>query len=119
MIQPIELRQEFPVKLSNAAISTTTKLWEILVASHLGNLDRVKELTGECYELIFGQYNYTPPIHFAVREGHVDLVKYLLEHGAHDPAYKTYPFLDTLITIAEDRNYNEVADLLKQYEADP
>jgi ankyrin repeat protein len=30
---------------------------------------------------------YTP-IHFAVREGHVELVKYLLDNGAHDPNYK-------------------------------
>ena len=55
---------------------------------------------------------------FAVREGHLDLVKYLLSNGAHDPAYKTYPFSDNLQTIAEDRGYKEIALLLNEYAAD-
>jgi ankyrin repeat protein len=69
--------------------------------------------------LIYAQYNYTPPIHFAVREGHVELVKYLLDNGAHAPKYKIYPFQDSLKTIAEDRNYKEIALLLDQYSNDP
>ncbi len=119
MIQPHEMKLNLPMKLSNEVVSTTTKVWNILVASKNGNLEEVKHLVKECPELIYAQYNYTPPIHFAVREGNIDLVKYLLSNGAHDPKYKIYPFQDPLKTIAEDRNYNEIALLLNQYSNDP
>jgi ankyrin repeat protein len=76
-------------------------------------------MVDECPQLIYAQYNYTPPIHFAVREGHLDLVKYLLDNGAHDPAYKTYPFLDSLLTVAQDRGHKEIEILLEQYNGDP
>lgn len=54
-----------------------------------------------------------------LREGHVELVEYILEQGAYDPSYKTYPFLDSLLTIAEDRGHTEIARLLRQYEGNP
>ena len=119
MLQPIELRTELPMKLSNNVVSTTTKVWNILVASKNGDLETVKKMADECHELLFAQYNYTPPIHFAVREGHIELVKYLLNNGAHDPKYRTYPFLDSLQIIANDRNFHEIESLLNEYAAYP
>src|SRR4026207_389596 len=119
MIQPIELRSELPMVLSNNVVSTTTKVWDILVASKKGDLETVKKLGDECHELLFAQYNYTPPIHFAVREGHVDLVKYLLNEGALDPTYFTYPFHHHLSEFAEDRGHVEIEKLLKEYVSDP
>lgn len=118
MVQPHEMKLNLPMKLSKEVVSTTTKVWNILVASKNGNLEEVKHLVRECPELIFAQYNYTPPIHFAVREGHIDLVKYLLDNGAHDPGYKIYPFNDPLQTIAQDRNHSEIVLLLEQYAKD-
>lgn len=119
MIKPNELKQELPMSLSNSVLSTTTKVWDILMASHAGNLEIVKQMAGDCPELLYAQYNYTPPIHFAVREGHIDLVNYLLEQGAHDPTYRIYPFLDYLETIASDRGFDDIALLLQQYAGDP
>jgi len=119
VLQPIELRSDLPVKLSNDVVSTTTKVWNILVASKRGDLETVKKIGDECHELLYAQYNYTPPIHFAVREGHIELVKYLLHNGAHDPAYKTYPFSDSLQTVANDRNYDEIESLLNEYASYP
>jgi ankyrin repeat protein len=119
MIQPNDLKTELEMELSNGAVSTTTKVWEILLASSKGDLNAVETLIEDCFELIYAQYNYTPPIHFAVREGHVQLVDYLLRNGAHDPAYRIYPFLDSLQTLAEDRGYEEIVSLLKQYAANP
>jgi len=81
MIQPTEMKLNLPMVVANKVISTTSKVWNILVASRNGNLQEVKYLVNECPELIFSQYNYTPPIHFAVREGHVELVNYLLERS--------------------------------------
>lgn len=119
MIQPGEMKLVLPMKLSNNVVSTTTKVWDILVASREGNLQRIKELASECSELVYAQYNYTPPVYFAVREGHVNLVQYLLDLGALAPSYLTYPFQDTLLTMAEDRDYQDIALLLKEYLADP
>ena len=119
MLQPQEMKLNLPMVVANNVVSTTTKVWNILVASRNGNLEEVKHLVNECPELIYAQYNYTPPIHFAVREGHTGLVKYLLDKGAHDPKYRTYPFSEYLQTIAEDRNYNEIKLLLEQYVSDP
>ena len=119
MLQPIELQVDLPMKLSNNVISSTTKVWNILVASKNGDLEAVKKLADECPELLYAQYNYTPPIHFAVREGHIELVKYLLHRGAHDPNYKTYPFLDSLQTIAIDREFNEIEMFLNGYADNP
>jgi len=105
--------------LSNKVISTTTKVWSILVASRKGDLEVIKQLVDECPELIYAQYNYTPPIHFAVREGHPELVKFLLDNGAHDPNYNIYPFKESLQAIADDRNYSDIVSLLNEYSANP
>lgn len=115
MLQPNELKLNLPMEIANGTVSTTSNVWNILIASHAGNIDKVKEMVDKCPDLIYAQYNYTPPIHFAVREGHLELVKYLLGNGAHDPTYKIYPFLDSLQTIAEDREYDEIKLLLDNY----
>jgi len=107
------------MSLAGGVISTTTQVWNVLVASKNGDLAEVKRLVSACPALIYAQYNYTPPIHFAVREGHFELVQYLLAHGAHDPDYKTYPFLDNLPTIARDRGFHAIAEALDEYAAHP
>lgn len=114
MIQPGELKLPLPIDLSTGKATTTT-VWEMLMASRDGNLDRIQELVADCPALAFCKYNYTPPIHFAVREGHLPIVQYLLNLGAHDPDYRTYPFKDDLTTIAEERGYQEIAILLHHY----
>lgn len=118
MKQPIECQHDYPIKLSNNVISTTGKVWEILSASKEGSLAKVQGLISGCAELIYAQYNYTPPIHFAVREGHKDLVNYLLEKGGHSPEYKIYPFQETLQVIAGDRGRDDIAEMLDEYAAD-
>ncbi len=119
MIQPIELTIDFPIALSNGKRSTTSKVWSVLTAASRGDLNKILELTASCPELLYAQYNYTPPIHFAVRGGHLELVKYLLAQGAYDPGYKIYPFLDSLETIAQDRGYVEIFKLLEGYRKNP
>jgi len=118
MIQPPELKLNLPMEVGNGTISTTTKVWEILLAIYDGDLQKVKALVKDCADLIYAQYNYAPPIHFAVREGHVDLVKYLLDNGAHDSDYKFYPFLDSMQTVANDREYFDIENMLNEYAAD-
>lgn len=106
------------MKVGNGTISTTTNTWEILLASHEGNIQKVKALVKECSDLIYAQYNYAPPVHFAVREGHADLVNYFLDNGAHDPDYKFYPSQESLQTVANDRGYFEIEKMLNEYAND-
>ena len=119
MLQPHEFTKELPVKLSNGVLSSTTLVWQMLAAAKNGDLAQVKTLAASCPELIYAQYNYTPPIHFAVREGHTEMVHYLLEQGAHDPSYKIYPFGESLQTLADDRGFAEIKTALDRYAADP
>jgi len=99
--------------LHGGAKSTTTEVWAMLSAAFAGDLARAQELMAQRPELATCQYNYTPPLHFAVREGHLDFVKALVDRRAYDPGYKSYPFGDTLLTIARDRGFDEIAALLE------
>lgn len=107
------------MELHDGTVSTTTDVWNVLVASRDGDLDRVKELVHSCPALLTCQYDYTTPMHFAVREGHFHLVRYLVQCGALDPTYLTHPFRDSLVTMAEDRGQVEIAELLTQSLGDP
>jgi hypothetical protein len=113
MLVPIEMQRTLPMKLHGGATSTTSEVWAMLCACYAGDVARVQELIGRRPELATCQYNYTPPLHFAVREGHLDLVRMLVDRGAYDPGYKSYPFGDTLPAIARDRGFDEVAAVLE------
>jgi len=99
--------------LHGGAKSTTTEVWAMLSAAFAGDVARAQELMAQRPELATCQYNYTPPLHFAVREGHLALVKVLVDRGAYDPGYKSYPFGDPLLTIARERGFDEIAALLE------
>ena len=114
MIQPFEMKALRPMKLHGGVISTTSAVWNMLVASRDGDLNRVKELAEGCSALLTCQYDYVAPLHLAVREGHLELVCYLVERKALDPTYRNYPFLEPLVTLAEDRGYGEIAVVLKR-----
>src|SRR5262245_54449584 len=113
MLTPIEMQRTLPMTLHGGAKSTTTEVWAMLSASFAGDVARARELMPQRPALATCQYNYTPPLHFAVREGHLELVRALVDLGAYDPGYKSYPFGETLPTIARDRGFEEIAALLE------
>jgi ankyrin repeat protein len=92
-------------------------LWSLFEASASGDLTAVKRLVEARPELVDAQYNYTPAIHFAVREGRLEVARYLIDRGAETVDYRSYPFQDSLLTIAEDREDGAMADLLRKVAA--
>ena len=119
MIQPLEMKETHPIKLHAGGVSTTTEVWAMLSASFEGDLDRIRALVDANPLLLTCEYDYTSPLHLAVREGHVDVVPFLVERGALDPTYRTHPFLESLTTVADDRDFTEIAHILRQALADP
>jgi hypothetical protein len=107
------------MEIHGGVVSTTTDVWAMLSASRDGDLERVKELAKGCPALLTCQYDYTAPLHLAVREGHFDLVHHFVGHGALDPGYRTHPFLESLVTVADDRGYDAIARFLQESLDDP
>ena len=70
MLTPVEMQRTLPMTLHGGAVSTTTEVWAMLSACRAGDLAQAQELMAQRPELATCQYNYTPPLHFAVREGH-------------------------------------------------
>lgn len=108
------MKKALRVELHDGAFSTTIDVWKMLASSYAGDLAQVRELAENYPALLTCEYDYTSPLHLAIREGHLELVQYLTDRGALDPTYKTHPFLDSLVTVAEDRGYQEIAELLKR-----
>ena len=54
-----------------------------------------------------------------MRDGHLPLVRALVAQGALDPRYKTYPFGDSFLTMAQDRGHDEIALFLQSALARP
>jgi len=112
LIRPIELRSGATWKLPDGRRASTDDVYAMFVAARAGDLDHVRALVESEPGLATVEYNYTPPIHFAVREGHAEVVQFLLAHGA-DPAYRSYPFQESLLQFAEDRGHAGVAAILR------
>ena len=113
MIQPIEMKAGLRVRLPDGTHVTTSSVWDTLVAARNGNLERVQELVASNAGLVLCDYNYMTPLHLAVREGHFGVVQYLLEEGAGNPKYVTYPYRESLVTVACDRGYDDIARALE------
>ena len=112
LMRPFELRPGASRELADGTRVSTDDVYAMFVAARAGDLDRVRALVADAPGLATVEYNYTPPIHFAVREGHAEVVQFLLTQGA-DPAYRSYPFQESLLQFAEDRGHADVAAILR------
>lgn len=87
-------------------------VWNALTASDEGDVDALRRLLERDPRLCRAEYWYTPAIHFAVREGHVEAVQLLLDAGA-DPEWNGLHDV-SLIVMARDREHAEIARLLEE-----
>ena len=87
------------------------RVWNTLSAAADGNVDTLAGLLQLDPRLSRADFWYTPAIHFAVREGHTDAVRLLLEAGA-DPEWNGMHD-GSLISMAKDRGHAQIAQLLE------
>jgi ankyrin repeat protein len=87
-------------------------VWEVFVAAASGDVASLRGLLAREAALHRAEYWYTPPLHFAVREGQLEAVRLLLAAGA-DPASMGLGNED-LVTVARDRQHEAVARLLEE-----
>jgi ankyrin repeat protein len=86
--------------------------WEVIHAAATGDTAMLRSLLARDPTLIDSEYFYAPSIHFAVREGHLDAVRILLEAGA-DPE-RNGDHDGSLIEMARERGYDAIAQLLDE-----
>ena len=111
LIKPYELRGSDD-HLKDRGISPN--LWWALTAARSGELAVLEGLIKHEPALLDAQFWYVSPLHFAVREGHVDVVERLIDLGA-DYTVTTIFGNRSLLDIARDRNHGDVCALLEQY----
>jgi ankyrin repeat protein len=87
-------------------------VWNALNASDDGDVDALRRLLARDARLSRAEYWYTPAIHFAVREGHLEAVQLLLDAGS-DPEWNGL-YDGSLIVMARDRGHAEIARLLEE-----
>ncbi len=114
MAEP-ELRK--PVELASNDLDWTGRwhgedIWQVLTAARDGDLERLRALVERDPTLVQAEFWYTPPLHFAVREGHLDAVRLLTETGA-DIFHRTLYSQETLLDVALDRGHDDVAHHLR------
>ena len=87
-------------------------VWQVLAASREGDLERLRGLLERDATLAQAEYWYTPPLHFAVREGHLEAARLLLDAGAN-LTHRTLYGQETLLQVAHDRGHEETANYLR------
>ena len=113
MIKPVVLESERP---HGPWSCRGCDVWDAIRAAASGDAAGLTRLLERDPNLYRAEYWYTQPIRFAVREGHVEAVRVLLDAGA-DPALVGMSGED-LITLARDRGHEPVARLLEDTRAD-
>jgi ankyrin repeat protein len=88
------------------------EVWETLTAAAAGDVPALHRLIGRRPGLARAEFWYTPAIHFAVREGHVDAVRLLLDAGA-DPEWNGLHD-GSLIEMASEYGHAPIARMLEQ-----
>lgn len=86
--------------------------WAMLTASVAGDTASIRRLLERNRNLYREGFCYNQPLYYAVREGHLDAVRMLLEAGSDPGGLGTEG--ENLVTVARDRDFEEIAALLEE-----
>ena len=101
-----------PIKPESLNSADGQAVWEVIAASSRGDANALRRVLQGDPRLSRAQYWYTQPLHFAVRDGHLEAVQVLLEAGA-DPEWNGL-YDGSLIEMALERGHTHVARLLEE-----
>lgn len=90
-------------------------VWEMIKSAIEGDLKQVEKLVKKDERLVNCSFQYRQPLHFAVQENHIDVVRFLLSRGADATHRSGNPWHVSPVTIAEERDYEELAHLLRDH----
>ena len=79
LIRPFEL---VPDELDWTGRWLGETVWQVLNAARDGDAFRLRAMLEDDPTLVQAEFWYTPPLHFAVRESHLDAARTLLDAGA-------------------------------------
>ena len=103
MIQPEVLKKAEPLVWSTG---TGTDVWAMFCACITGDLETVRRLVDKDPLLARCSHGYRTPLYFAVRENQMEVVLFLMEHGAEPPG-------PDLLEITRDRGYADLEKVLE------
>src|SRR5262245_59351358 len=89
--------------------------WDTIVAAAEGDVITLRGLLERDPRLARAAYWYSPAVHFAVREGHLEAVQLLLDAGAHPEWNGLHD--GSLIQMASERGHAMIARLLEDARA--
>jgi ankyrin repeat protein len=89
-------------------------IWQVLTAARDGDAARLRALLAQDRSLAEAQFWYTPPLHFAVREGHTEAARLLIEASASVTHRRGLYGTESLMQIAAERGHEAVAELLRE-----
>ena len=92
-----------------------TDVWEMLTAAIRGDLDSIRKLVKKDSRLVNCSFRYRTPLHFAVQENHIEVVKFLLERGVDASERSGNIWHERPLTIAYERGYVELHQLLQDH----
>ena len=106
-----------PIELNNDQTDWTGRvrnsdIWRTLNAARDGDVDSLQSLLDRESALARCEYWYVSPLHFAVREGHFEAAKLLIESGA-DVTLRTLYGEETFLQIARDREHKDLIEYLE------
>jgi uncharacterized protein len=99
MLQPAALKSDEKLLWS---AGRGTDVWALIHACAAGDLEKVRALIANDPSLARSHYDYRKPLYFAVRENHLDVARFLLEHD-RNPLDLWVD--DDPLEIARDRGY--------------
>ena len=112
MLKPEVLNSDRPYGPTQ---SRACDVWDAIAAASAGDAAALRMLLAKDPGLVRAEYWYTQPIHFAVREGHAEALRVLLEAGA-DPGVLG-PGGEDLASFARERDHGDIARMIEEARA--
>jgi RNA polymerase sigma factor (sigma-70 family) len=108
------VRPDFTTEQGDFAGGEPEQVWDMLLAAVEGDMDRVVSLLKKNPALAYCNWAYYHPVNFAVREGHTDVVRALLDAGADPTVASGLEYHDKPLDRARDQGLDDIVVMLER-----